>query len=530
MGRFVNPDNSAFQVALNSEIYVDKSGLINYTNKVIGTKQAMICNSRPRRFGKSITADMLTAYYSKGCSSGQMFRGLEISSSSSFKKYLNQYDVIHLDMQWCCMDARNIESVIPYINKCVISELREIYPDLIPSEADTIYGVMSCINAAAGKKFIVIIDEWDILIRDAATDREIQEKYINFLRGMFKGTEPTKFIALAYMTGILPIKKVKTQSALNNFDEFTMLDASILAQYVGFTENEVKELCDKYERDFNSVKNWYDGYLLSGYHVYNPTAVVNVMLRGEFQSYWSDTGTYEAIRPLINMDYDGLKTSILTMLSGGCIKIRARSFQNDMVTFKNKDDVLTLLVHLGYLAYDQKNQTTFIPNEEIRSEFAEAVEENKWDEMLQFQQESAELLEATLNMDGETVAEKIERIHTEYASVIQYNDENSLSSVLAIGYLSAMQYYFKPVREMPSGKGFADFVFLPKPEFTGTYPALVAELKWNKSAKAAIGQIKERNYPSALRHYTGDILLVGINYDKNSKEHQCIIEKDSRQS
>lgn len=528
MGRFVNPENSAFQVALNSEIYVDKTGLIKYTNKVLNTKQAFICNSRPRRFGKSMTADMLTAYYSRGCDSEKMFEGLEISSDSGFKKHLNQYDVIHFDVQWCMDPAGGPEEVVSYIKKSVISELREEYPDLIDDTVDSLADAMSRINAFAGKTFIVIVDEWDVLIRDMAANLSVQEEYINFLRGIFKGTEPTKYISLAYLTGILPIKKVKTQSALNNFDEFTMLDASIFSTYIGFTEEEVRELCRRYQRDFDSVKIWYDGYRLMGSHVYNPKAVVSVMLRGEFQSYWSDTGTYESIRPLINMDFDGLKTDILTMLSGDSVRVKTRTFQNDMITFRNKDDVLTLLIHLGYLGYDLREQTAFIPNEEIRSEFAETVEEDRWNEWTAFQRESEALLDATLDMDERAVAEALEKIHTEYASAIRYNDENSLSSVLSIGYLSAMKYYFKPVREMPAGRGFADFVFIPKPEYKDEYPALVTELKWNKSADSAIRQIHERKYPVSLEQYAGEILLVGINYDKRTKEHQCMIEKYDR--
>lgn len=525
MGRFLNPDNSAFQVAVNSEIYVDKTGLLQYTNRVLDTKQALICNSRPRRFGKSITADMLTAYYSKGCDSEQLFSDFAISKEESFRNHLNKYDVIHIDMQWSMAPAGGAEHVVSYIENAVIGELKDVYPGILPETTFSLPDALSCINTAEGRKFIVIIDEWDVLIRDEASNHQVQEEYINFLRGMFKGTEPTKFIHLAYLTGILPVKKVKTQSALNNFDEFTMLDASILAPYIGFTEDEVRELCRRYGRDFENVKRWYDGYQLTGYHVYNPKAVVSVMLRGDFQSYWSQTGTYESIVPLINMDFDGLKTAIITMLSGERVKVRTKTYQNDMVTFRNKDDVITALIHLGYLAYDQIHQTAFVPNEEIRSEFLDVVEENRWDEFIGFQQESVNLLEATLDMDGETVAEEIEKIHEEYASAIQYNNENSLSSVLTIGYLSAMQYYFKPIREMPAGKGFADFIFIPKPEYAIDYPALLAELKWNQSADAAIQQIKERKYPAALKDYKGSILLVGINYDKKSKKHQCIIEK-----
>lgn len=483
MGRFVNPDNSAFQVALNSEIYVDKTGLLGYTNSVLNTKQALICNSRPRRFGKSVTADMLTAYYSKGCNSERMFSDLAISRNSGFKEHLNKYDLIHLDVQWRIEPAGCPNNVVSYIKKTVIEELREAYPGIVP------------------------------------------EEYINFLRGLFKGTEPTKFICLAYLTGILPIKKLKTQSALNNFTQYTMLSPGVLAPYIGFTEQEVAELCGQYGREYEKVKCWYDGYCLGKFHVYNPNAVICLMMEGDYQSYWSDTGTYEAIRPLINMDFDGLKAEILTMLAGDSVKVRTKSFQNDMVTFRSKDDVLTLLIHLGYLAYDQKSQTAYVPNEEIRREFAGAVEENKWNEFIEFQRESQDLLEATLDMDEEAVAEGIERIHMEYASVIQYHNENSLSSVLTIAYMSAMQYYFKPARELPTGRGFADFVFIPKVEYSEEYPALLVELKWNKEVKAAIQQMKEKKYPTVLEHYTGNILFVGISYDKKSKEHRCRIEE-----
>ena len=258
--------------------------------------------------------------------------------------------------------------------------------------------------------------------------------------------------------------------------------------------------------------------------MYNPRAVVSVMLRGKYQSYWSQTGTYESILPLINKNFDGLKTAILTMLSGDEVRIKTTSFQNDMVSFRNRDDVLTLLIHLGYLAYDQKKQTAYIPNEEIRREFADAVEENKWNELIEFENQSRELLEATLDMDADAVAAGIEKIHMEYASSIQYHDENSLSSVLAIAYLSTIQYYFKPIRELPSGRGFADFVFIPKIEYAADYPALVVELKWNKNAETALQQIKDKKYPDSLLQYTGHILIVGINYDKKSKVHQCSIE------
>ena len=304
-----------------------------------------------------------------------------------------------------------------------------------------------------------------------------------------------------------------------------MLDAGVMAPYIGFTEDEVKDLCEKYHRDFEKVKYWYDGYLLEDYQVYNPKAVVSVCVRGRFRSYWSETASYEAIVPFINMNYDGLKNAIIEILSGASIKVNTAAFKNDTVNIQSKDDVLTYLIHLGYLGYNQNRRTVFVPNEEIRQELTTAVESRKWNEMITFQQESEHLLEATLDMDEEAVEEGIEKIHTEYVLNIQYNNENSLSSVLAIAYLSSMEYYFKPVRELPTGRGFADFVFIPKPEYVSSYPALVVELKWNKNVKTALQQIKEKQYPDSVLDYTGDILLVGINYDKKTKEHQCLIEK-----
>ena len=536
MGRFVNPGNSAFIVALNSEIYVDKTGLLEYTNKVMNTNAKFICNSRPRRFGKSITTEMLAAYYGKNCDSKDMFSRLTIGKSETFKKYLNQYDVILFDVQWCMMDAGSPEETVAYINEHLVQELKNVYQDVELENVKTACGAMSAINAEKGVRFVVIIDEWDVLIRDESAKEDVQKEYIDFLRGMFKGTEPTKYIQLAYLTGILPIKKIKTQSALNNFDEFTMLDAGRLAPYIGFTETEVKQLCSKYKVDFDKVKRWYDGYLLEKIQVYNPKAVVSVLTKEKFKSYWSETGTYESIIPLINMNFDGLKTDIMTMmaglknaviemLSGANVEVDVTFFQNDTVNFADKDDVLTYLIHLGYLGYDEETESAFVPNEEIRQELIRATKRTKWNQMIEFQQESLELLEATLSMDSGTVAEKIEKIHMEYASSVQYNNENSLSSVLTIAYLSSMQFYFKPVRELPTGKGFADFIFIPKPEYRAEYPALVVELKWNQNVNTAIQQIRDKNYPDSIEAYTGDILIVGISYDKKSKKHLCKIEE-----
>ena len=524
MGRFVNPDNTAFQAALNTKIYVDKTKMLEFTNSLIGTTEKFVCNSRPRRFGKSYTANMLAAYYSKGCKSEKLFSGLAVQRCASFNKYLNQFDVIYFDLQWFFTEE-NIDKTVDFITETILAELRESYSECVTELIKTIPDALSRINALTGNQFVIIIDEWDMLIRDAAHNKFIQERYIDFLRRLFKGMEPEKYVALAYITGILPIKKYKTQSALNNFEEYTMLDSGELASYIGFTESEVKSLCQKYNKDFATVKRWYDGYQLGEYHVYNPRAVISVLKRGSFKSYWTQTGTYESIVPLIDMNFDGLKTDIITMLSGAGVTVNINSYQNDMVNFKNKHDVLTSLIHLGYLAYEQDEQKAYIPNEEIRSEFLNAVEESKWNEFIDLQNLSQDVLAATLNKDVVTLAALIEQVHAEYTSVIKYNYENSLSSVLTIAYLSAMEFYFKPLRELASGYGFADFVFIPKPAYQKTYPVLLVELKWNQSAETALDQIKKKNYPLSLKNISDKILLVEMNYDKKAKMHTCKIEE-----
>ncbi len=525
MGRFVNPDNAAFKAACDDEIYVDKSGLINYTNKLLGTPRAFICNSRPRRFGKSMAAKMLSAYYTKGADSKELFSTLEISSSPDFEKHLNKYDVIHFDVQSFLELAGNPEKVVSLIKKEVIGELCQYYPDCLSSGETSLLNALAKINVRTGSKFVVIIDEWDVLIRDDANNEKVQKEYIDFLRGLFKGFEPDRYIALAYMTGILPIKRQKAQSALNNFNEYTILDAGPMARYVGFTEDEVRELSEKYHVDFAEVRRWYDGYLLDDLHIYNPRAVVSVMLSGKFKSYWSDTSSYKAIVPLINMNYDGLKEAILEMVAGGEAIVDTSDFQNDVVSFASKDDVITYLIHLGYLAYNEGRRTAFIPNEEIRLEMNSAVKKRQWSERVAFLMESEHVLDATLAGDGGPVAEGVEKLHARYASAIKYHDENSLASVLVLAYLSSIDFYYNPIREFPAGNGFADFVYLPRKEFVDKYPALVVELKWNKDAQSAIDQIREKKYPDSIREYTGSILLVGINYDKQTKKHECRIEK-----
>lgn len=529
VGIYLNPGNEQFKVSVNSELYVDKTELIKYTNSRIGKDRPLICSSRPRRFGKTMAVTMLSAYYSKGCHSDELFAGLKISQNEFYKLHLNQHNVIFLDIQWMYGNAleemkRNSSvKIVSYIQEQVIAELRKEYPECVQCTDISLPSVLAKVNVMTKEQFIIIIDEWDCLFREDKNNEELQKEYINLLRGLFKGTPSGAFLKLAYITGILPIKKYGTQSALNNFREHTMVSPRQMAQYVGFTETEVKAMCKEYDMPFREMQRWYDGYFFERTgHVYSPNSVIEAIDSREFGNYWSGTETYESLMMYIAMDFDGLRQLIVDMLGGLRIHVDVESFQNDITSFNSADDVITLLIHMGYLAYDNKTKEVFIPNEEVRSVFLRAIRNDGWDEVVKAVNASDALLKATLAMDERAVEKMIQEVHMQNTSSLVYNNEISLSSVIALAYYSACRDYVL-IREMPAGNGFSDMVFLPKR--TSLKPALILELKWDKTAEGAISQIKNKGYLSSLSEYKGNILLVGINYEKKSKKHQCRIEK-----
>ena len=521
MGIYLNPKNKGFAESIHSEIYVDKSGLIAYTNKCLNTKEKYICVSRPRRFGKSMALEMLAAYYSLGCDSRELFAGLKIEKDRTFEEHLNRYDVIYLNMQHFLIGARN-QDVTGYLEQKVLEDLLEEYGEFIKKSDIILADALRKIYAKTDKQFIFLIDEWDCVMRERQESENLQKQYLDFLRNLLKD-QP--YVALAYMTGILPVKKYGQHSALNMFWEFSMTDQNMFEEYTGFTETEVQELCKEYGMDFAETSSWYDGYQFRRFkHVYNPRSVVAAMKSGYFSNFWTSTETYEALKIYMDMDYDGLRSDIVRMLGGERIRVNTLSFQNDMRNFTAKDDVLTLLIHLGYLGYDAEEKEAFIPNKEIAGEFENAMSVGGWSEVMRVLKASEKLLKDTLCCDEKSVAEGLDRAHMEVASILTYNDENSLGAAIGLAYYSARKDY-RIIRELPTGRGFADVVFLPLP--IAGKPALVIELKYNKSADTALQQIKERRYTQALEGYTGEILLVGISYDKDNenKPHSCVIEK-----
>lgn len=405
MGIYLNPGNESFRQNLNSKIYIDKSMLISYTNSVIRTDQKYVCVSRPRRFGKSMAANMLTAYYGIGYDSREIFQNLKIAENSDFEKHLNQYHVIHINMQNFLSEAEDMEQMLQYLEEDLLDDLEEAFPDVKIPRRKTLVKVLLSVFVSTKVPFVFIIDEWDCIFRVHKNNIKAQKCYLDFLRSLLKDQT---YVALAYMTGILPIKKYGEHSAINVFYEFSMTYAEPLQEFVGFTESEVKALCKKYSMPFETAKQWYDGYSVDGMSIYNPKSVVEAMLRGGFHNYWTQTETYEALKVYIQMDFDELKTDVAKMIAGGRVVINPAKFQNDMMTFESADDVLTLLVHLGYLTYDSVTKQVWIPNGEIQQEFINCIEDGGWESVMSAIRESEKLLDATLTGNEETVAEYIE--------------------------------------------------------------------------------------------------------------------------
>ncbi len=527
MGSYLNPGNKGFCESLNSAIYVDKTMLIEKTNAVLNTRQKFICVSRPRRFGKSMAVDMLAAYYGRDEDSSELFHGQAVSRIGSYKKHLNQYDVIKINMQEFLSVTHGIDEMLSALGRYIIFDLREHFGGVRFLDEKNLIQVMKDIFAKTRNPFVILIDEWDCLFREYQQDEEAQRRYLDFLRAWLKDKD---YVALAYMTGILPIKKYGSHSALNMFTEYSMTDPGSLAEYFGFTEREVMELCDRHRMSFEETKAWYDGYCMTVYteageerlSMYSPKSVVEAMSRRRFGTYWNQTENYEALKIYIQMDMDGLKDAIVRMLSGGKVSVSIGTFGNDMTTFARKDDILTLLVHLGYLSYDNMAGTVMIPNKEVSQEYVSAISTMDWHEVTCAVEASKRLLEALWEQDEKAVAEGIEDAHKEI-SVLQYNDENSLSCTIHLAFYFAREYY-TIIRELPSGKGFADICFIPR-RLHQDKPAVMIELKYDHSASGALEQIKERQYAGALKEYRGNLLLVGINYDKKTKKHTCVIER-----
>ena len=521
MGIYVNPGNENLKRDLNSEIFVDKSLILQKFCRFLNTDQNFICVSRPRRFGKTRVGSLMKAYFSKGCDSREIFSKLKIAEDPCFKKNLNKFNVLSVDLGGMFSSSQNKSEILSNL----FSELREDFckefPQIEFSEKDSVAKMIQRTYTETNTQFIIIIDEYDVLVREQIPE-DIFRGYLELLNSLFKNNELSPAIALAYLTGILPIVRDKVQSKLNVFKESTMLEPFGMEEFFGFTKAEVKALCKQYKMKFKECEEWYDGYKIGKISVYNPNSLVEAMMRRDCANYWQATGSYEVVSDYIKLDYDGVKTAVLDMLTGREVPVNVVDFKNRLDEIKTKDNVLTYLIHLGYLNYDKKTKTCRIPNKEIKQEWESAVKDSdNFSKIAEMIRDSDKLLYLAQNGVAEEVAAALDKAHTEVTSALNYNFESSLQAAIMLAFYTARTKY-TIIQELPAGYGFADIGFIP---INKKDPAILIELKCNHDADTAIKQIKNKNYPAVFENYLDNLLLVGVNYDTKTKIHECVIEK-----
>ena len=527
MGRFLNPGNKGFQKIISEDVYVDKTGILGFLNRWLNTSQRFVCVSRARRFGKTVAARTIRAYYDNSCDSHELFAPYTIAQDPLYEAHINKYDVIGLDVQAFFQSGQNPKTFISRIRGAVLEEVCEKWPSVEGIQDMTLADALIKVHAKTGARFVFVIDEWDAVFRFCPNDEALQKEWIHFLRDLFKQEDVDDVIALAYITGILPVKKYKTQSSLNQFEEYTMIRPLVLEPFVGFLPSEVDALCKQFDMSRAEAAEWYDGYMFPHeHHVYNPNSLARAMKNRAFGSYWTQTDSFESLLDYINADLDGIYDDVMCLIGGGRVSIDTSSYDNSFTVPKCKDDCFTLLTHIGYLAIDEEVSQVFIPNEEVRMAFRAALKQCSWPDAIKPYQRSRKFIESILAEDNATVARMVEETHQNMTSILAYNNENALACVISVLCFFADNQY-RMIREFPTGKGFADIVLLPKKR--NPSPAMVIELKFKKDVKAAIDLIHENNYPDSLKDFYGEVILVGISYTKK-KAHDCVIERFEREN
>ncbi|MCQ2974837.1 MAG: ATP-binding protein [Bacteroidales bacterium] len=530
MGLYLNPNIDNFLEAFNSTIYIDKSLVINEFNKRIGVNGKFICQSRARRFGKTMLQNMVCAYYTKGADAKEYFSKLKISKELTepkdierYHKYMNNFNVIKLDFNGFWTKIKVTEKYI-FFDKLFYTlkeEFEKEFPNINFSKCDSVAECIERVYADLQEHFIILIDEYDLFVREKVKPDMFQQ-YLDFLNSLFKNDAIKPAISLAYLTGILPIVRDKIQSKLNNFDEYTMINAYPFEECIGFTKEEVKNLCKQYNLDEKEFKRWFDGYKIEDKELYNSNSVVQSILKRKFQCFWGQTGSFEAISDYLKFDFEGIREDVTQLLSGREVAVNVSSFCNTLDKFETKDDVFTYLIHLGYLTYNSDEKTCYIPNLEVKEQWKNAIERmTNFGIVPQIIKESRNLIEATIHGEEKLVAESLERSHSLVMNNWQYNNEACFASAIILSYIAGYDYY-TIFQELPTGKGYADLVFIP---YKSSKPALIIELKVDTVVETAINQIYDKKYNLHLEQYKGNMRFVGIAYNKETKKHTCKIEE-----
>lgn len=535
MGFYLNSASPAslYKSETESLYFVDKTELLKELFPLIEQGNRHICITRPRRFGKTVMANMIGAFLGKGCSAKAIFDSLKISESEQYSRYLNQYDVIYIDFSKMPRNCHSYEEYIDRIEKYLLRDLQSAYPEAMISPEDAIWDALEIVfNTCSEQKFVFVLDEWDCIFhKDFVTD-ENKRQYLSFLSNLLKDHA---YVSLSYMTGILPIAKYSSGSELNMFLEYTMASEEKFSDEFGFTETETDDLFSRYLLHTSKpvitregLRFWYDGYhTKGGERMYNPRSVVAALTNNNLSSYWTSSGPYDEIFYYIEQNIDDVKKDLALMVSGESVPAKIREYAATSMNLSTRDEIFSAMVVYGFLSYDKGN--VYIPNKELMDKFDEMLEkESSLGYVHRLAKESSRMLQATLAGDTKTMADILEFVHNTESPILSYNNEIELSAIVNLVYLSARDKY-RIEREEKAGTGFVDFIFYPEIK---SDDCMILELKVDHSPEEAIQQIKNKQYALRFKgrigdrkEYTGRILAVGIGYDKKTKKHHCKIEE-----
>lgn len=535
MGMFLNSKipYDAYRVAASGQYFVDKSSLLNELIPALGTDERFYCITRPRRFGKSVMANMVAAFFGKAANASDLFHRLQVAECHNYRKHLNQHDVIYLDLSGAPENCTSYQSYITRILQGLKADLHTAYPDLHLDPDKPVWDLLDIIFQDTGDKFIFIIDEWDALFHMPFPSEQDKSSYLLFLKSLLKGKVYAEFV---YMTGVLPIAKYSSGSELNMFMEFGMTASERFSGYFGFSDSEVDMLYEWYLKltchpkiTREDLRDWYDGYhTAAACRLYNPRSVVYALINNQLRNYWTSSGPYDEIFYYIRNNVQDIRDDLALMISGKGIEANVEEYAATAPELNTKDQIYSAMVVYGLLTYEDVTGEVSIPNKELMSQFEQMLLTN---ESLGYVHrlacESVRMVKATLAGDTKTMGEILQYAHNTESPIFSYNSEIELSAVVNLVYLSARDKY-RVEREDRAGKGYVDFIFYP--ERRGT-DAIILELKIDRDPEEAIRQIKEKGYVQRLKgklgespKYTGRILIVGISYSRKSKEHRCKVE------
>lgn len=534
MGIYLNSADalSLYKSETIKPYFVDKSNMLEQLFPLVEEGSNYICITRPRRFGKTIMANMIGAFFSNAADSKDVFDKLKIASSTNYLRHLNQHDVIYIDFSEIDDECRNYTSYIRNIKELLREDLHNAYPEVTFRDNSSVSEDLKRIYAVTGKKFIFVLDEWDAIFHVAFTKDKDKIAFLRFLRGLLKGKA---YVSLAYMTGILPIAKYSSGSELNMFTEFTMAKSPAFSDYFGFTEHEVDDLYQRYltltptpsiERE--GLKTWYNGYCTaSGERVYNPRSVVQALRFNHLESYWTSSGPFDEIFYYIEKNVADVRDDLAYMVAGEAVPAKIQEYAATSMNLQTKDEIFSAMVVYGFLSYEDGRVS--IPNKELMDKFADMLQkENSLGYVYRLAKESDRMLKATLDGDTSTMIDILEYAHDTEVPLLSYNHETELTAIVNLVYLSARDRY-RVEREDKAGVGYVDFIFYPQTDKDAD--CIILELKVDSTPDIAIAQIKEKQYTLRFSGklgeqniYTGRILAVGISYDRNIKKHDCKIE------